>query len=415
VKEKLSAIKNKLRFRRKSQQAPADSSQQNSIPTPKRKHGLLILFGLLVVIVIGGGAGLKTSSTTAFCSSCHEMQPENLTYKVTSHSKLSCTTCHVGTGAGDYVQSKVKLLGYIGKHLTGNYGQPIVATDPIKNEVCESCHSTVRKVTPSGDINIPHDTHLKHDIACTACHGGVAHAFVAERGLTTKENMGIWTVAKAEEVSKFDETKTAMEACMDCHEQVNQGKKPWEENQGLGKTEKQRVAERQDAEKKAQNGDGKLPEAVQAIAMNGTSELSAPMRCAPCHLKIQTPVNHVDKSWSNTHGITAAKDVKWCADCHSRQRDRVLINAKTDVKDYARNNTLCAPCHEKRPAGHLANKQQWLPAHSNLVKDKGAQNCLVCHEINKATAPETNKKIPGVNAVTCNTCHWFKNNKVEWN
>lgn len=400
MKERLSAIWNKLKSKKSKQPG-------------KRSKWLLLLLGLLVVIVVGGGAGLKASSTSAFCASCHEMSPESATYKVTSHANLSCTTCHVSPGAGNYVKSKLNLVGYFGKHITGNYSYPIVSSEPIKNEVCVSCHSTMRKVTPSGDINIPHETHLKHEIACTACHGGVAHAFVAERGLTTKEDMGTWTLAKAEEVSKFDDTKTAMEACMDCHEQVNEGKKPWEDNEGLGKTEAQRVAERQESEKQAKEGNGQLPQAVQAVAMSGQSELTAPMRCAPCHLKIQTPVNHVEKTWGVTHGVTATKDPRWCADCHSRQRDRVLVTISTPVKDYARSNTLCAPCHEKRPAGHLTNKQQWLPTHSTIVKDKGAQNCLVCHEIDKAINPETKKQIPGVNAVTCNTCHWFKNGKVE--
>jgi cytochrome c-type protein NapC len=410
VKRRLSTIKDKLRLLSSPQQTQENSGSHRF----QRKNWLVILLGLLIVIILGGGAAAKATSTTTFCSSCHEMKAEKYTYEVTSHAKLSCTTCHAGTTTGDYLKNKANIIVYISKHLTGKFDQPIVTSDPIKNEVCESCHSSVRKVTPSGDINIPHDKHLQHDISCVACHGGVAHAFVAERGFTKKENLETWSLAKAEEVSKFDETKTAMEACMDCHEQVNQGEKPWEENQGLGKTEKQRVADREETEKLAQEGTGKLPEAVQTIATNGTSELTAPMRCAPCHLKIQTPVNHVDKSWGNTHGITAASDIKWCADCHSRQRDRALITTSTAVKDYARGNTLCAPCHEKRPTGHLASKQQWLPAHSNIVKDKGAQNCLVCHEIDKETQPETNQKIPGVNAVTCNTCHWFKNGKVEY-
>lgn len=404
MKERLSTLIGKLKLRKGGKTAS----------TPKKQgKGLVLLLGIILILIAAGGAGLKVTSSNSFCTSCHEMQPEYLTFQVTSHDKYSCTTCHVTPGIGNYIKSKFKVLGYIGKHFTRNYTQPIVSSAPIPTQVCESCHSSMRKVTASGDINIPHAKHLQHDIACTACHGGVAHAFAAERGLTTKENLATWTLAKAEEVSKFDDTKTAMEACMDCHEQVNQGLRPWEENQGLGKTEAQRVAERQKSAKQAKEGNGALPGAVQTMAKAGTSELTAPMRCAPCHLKIQTPVNHVDKSWGTTHGVTAAKDIKWCADCHSRQRDRVLITAQTTVQDYARSNTLCAPCHEKRPAGHLDNKQQWLPAHSSIVKDKGAQNCLVCHEINKAT-DQNDKKIPGVNAVTCNTCHWFKNGKVEF-
>lgn len=404
VKERLRAIVNKL---------TGKGSESG-----KKKRWLTVLFAALVIVIVCGGAGLKVTSSTAFCTSCHEMSPEDYTYQVTSHANLDCVTCHVSPGAGNYLESKFEVLGYIGKHLTGNYTYPIVSDEPIKNDACISCHSSMRKVTPSGDINIPHDPHLKHDIACTACHGGVAHAFVAERGLTTEEKIGTWNLAMAEEVSKFDDTKTAMEACMDCHEQVNQGLRPWEENEGLGKSEAQRVAERQESEKLAKEGNGQLPQAVQAISMtgqSGVSELTAPMRCAPCHLKIQTPVNHVEKTWSVTHGITATEDPRWCADCHSRQRDRAFVTISTPVKDYARSNTLCAPCHEKRPAGHLAGKQQWLPAHSTIVQDKGPQNCLVCHETESAVNPETKQPIPGVNAVTCNSCHWFKNGKVEVN
>ncbi|MEA4901134.1 NapC/NirT family cytochrome c [Desulfitobacterium sp.] len=403
MKERLRTILRKLKFYKK---------EQKKISLKKRVNGLGLLLAIVLILIFFGGVGLNVTSSNSFCISCHEMQPEHQTFQVTSHAQFSCTTCHITPGVGNYFESKVKVLGYIGKHITGKYTKPIVASEPIPNQVCESCHSTMRKVTASGDINIPHDKHLQHDIACTACHGGVAHAFVAERGLTPQENLATWTVAKAEEVSKFDDTKTAMEACMDCHEQVNQGQRPWEENQGLGKTEAQRVAERQDSAKQAQEGNGKLTGSFKTLAKVGDSELTAPMRCAPCHLKIQTPVNHVDKSWGTTHGITAAQDIKWCAECHSRQRDRVLITAQTTVQDYARTNTLCAPCHEKRPQGHLASKQQWLPAHSNIVKDKGAQNCLVCHEIDKVT-DQNNQKMPGVNAVTCNTCHWFKNGKVE--
>jgi len=406
VKERLSALINKLKFRKKEQ--ASDTS-----PAPKKgRKSVVLLLAIVLGLIVVGGAGLKVTSSDYFCTSCHEMQPENLTFQVTSHSRFSCTTCHVTPGVGNYIQEKFKVMGYIGKHFTKKSTQPIVSSAPIPNQVCESCHSSMRKVTASGDINIPHDKHLQHDIACTACHGGVAHAFVAERGLTTKENLATWTLAKAQQVSIFDDTKTAMEGCMDCHDQVNQGKEPWLDNQGLGKTEAQLVTDRQATEKQAKEGNGDLPQAVQTTASVGTSGLTAPMRCAVCHKAIQTPVNHVDKSWANTHGITAAIDVKWCASCHSRQRERALVTAQTDVKDYARTNTLCAPCHEKRPESHLATKQLWLPTHSKVLKDKGAPTCLVCHEITKATN-QNDKKIPGVNAVTCNTCHWFKNGKVQ--
>lgn len=370
------------------------------------------LLGTVVVLSFFGGIGMKVTSSNQFCTSCHEMAPEASTWKVTSHSKVSCVSCHAGEGIVNNLKYKGKIASFVVKHFTGRVPDQIVTTDPVKSQVCESCHSTARVVTASGDINIPHDKHLKHEITCTACHGGVSHAYVAERGLTKKADFATWTVAKAESVSKFDQAKTTMEACLDCHEQVNSGKKPWEDNQGLGKSEKQRVAENEDLAKKAVTSDGKLATTTTLSANAKKSDLQAPMRCAPCHLDIKTPNNHVDKSWGTVHGVVAAQDVRYCADCHSRQRDRVLLTSQTSVKDYARNNTLCAPCHEKRPAGHLANPQQWLPTHSIVVKDKKPASCLVCHEVPKQALDVPIKKLPGVNSVTCNSCHWFKNDQI---
>jgi len=406
LKKWLAKIRTKFKTQRKSSVNQTEGKKH-------QRHLLWPLVGAVVVLCVLGGIGMKTTSSNQFCISCHEMAPEATTWQVTSHSKISCVSCHAGEGIGNYFKYKLKIASFIVKHFTGGVPEQIVATDPVKTEVCESCHSTARVTTATGDINIPHDKHLKHDITCTACHGGVSHAYIAERGLNKKADFASWTSAKAQTMSKFDASKTTMEACLDCHEQVNVGKKPWEENQGLGKTEQQKVAENAALAKKAATSDGQLTPAV-AVTAAKKSDLQAPVRCAPCHKAIKTPNSHVDQTWGTTHGVVAAQDIRYCASCHSRERDRVLITDQTTVQDYARNNTLCAPCHEKRPAGHLANPQQWLPAHSTVVKAKKPDGCLVCHEVPKLDPAAPVKKLPGVNPVTCNTCHWFKNGQITY-
>lgn len=368
----------------------------------------------LIVLILLGGAGAKATSDSKFCASCHEMTPETATWQVTSHSKISCVTCHSELGSVNYVKGKVNILGLAFKHATGDIPQPITSYHPIQNDVCESCHSTMRKVTASGDILIPHDTHLKQGIACVACHGGVAHGYIAERGLTTQEEYGTWNVAKAEKVSKFDDTKTAMEACLDCHEQVNRGKQPWQDNEGVGKTEKQRVDERRALVQTAAESKGNLEEVAQpVVATSIATNLRAPIRCAPCHSNIKTPFNHAGPVWGTGHGVTARQDVRYCADCHSRQQIRALITPQTDVKDYARSDPFCITCHQKRPSGHLASKKEWLPAHPAIVESKEASNCLTCHDVQKFSTPVPGAKAPAT-SVICNTCHWFKDNKVEY-
>lgn len=370
------------------------------------------LIALVVFILLGGG-GAKAASNSQFCAGCHEMAPETATWQVTSHSKISCVTCHRELGPTS-VKGKASIVRLVFKHATGDISQPITSYHPIQNDVCESCHSSMRKVTASGDILIPHDTHLKQGIACVACHGGVAHGFIAERGLTSKEEYGTWTVEKAEKVSKFDDTKTAMEACLDCHEQVNLGQKPWLENEGVGKSEKQRVDERQALAQKAAETKGDLGEVAQPVfATSIATNLKAPIRCAPCHSEIKTPFNHAGSAWGTTHGVTARQDVKYCADCHSRQEIRSLITDQTDVRDYARTDPFCITCHKKRPTGHLATGKEWLPAHPAVVENKGDANCLTCHDVQKFSTPAPGEKAPPT-SVICNTCHWFKGNKVEY-
>jgi nitrate/TMAO reductase-like tetraheme cytochrome c subunit len=384
-----------------------------------RKQLLLIGLGGVLGISLLTGAALKVTSTPQFCSSCHEMSPEFSTWASSSHSKIACVTCHIEPGAVSLVKHKVSSLKQLYLHVTGNVPQTIVMPGTIKNDVCEQCHSTVRKVTASGDIIIPHDKHLAQGIACVACHGGVAHGFVAERGLNDKKDLSTWNNTKAQKTMSFDETKLAMEVCLNCHEQVNAGKKPWVENQGQGQTEKQRADEQLKIKELAVTATGKLSEPAKPATVANTGGLHPPMDCKACHSASMTPDAHKNVDWKTTHGITASQNVSYCASCHSRLNERALLTDKTKVEDYARSNTFCADCHAKRPAGHLAGKEQWLPAHPLIIRDKGPTNCLTCHDIDKLTQkPQTpptqlaGQALPSPNPVYCNQCHWFKNNTV---
>lgn len=397
------------------------SALTNKLKGMNRKRLIWLGIGMVFAVVFSTGAALKATSTPQFCSSCHEMAPEYATWQVTSHSKIACVTCHIEPGAANFVKHKLSSMVQLYEHVTGNIPEPIVMPHPIKNEVCEQCHSTVRKVTASGDIIIPHDKHLNQGIACVACHAGVAHGFVAERGLTAKKDYATWTTAKAEKHTTFDDTRLGMEVCLNCHEQANEGKKPWLENEGQGQTEKQRVKEQQDLQKLAATATGKLPETSQPAAQTSSGGLHPPMKCDACHSAIKTPDSHRESTWGTTHGITARQDVRYCASCHSRQKERVLLTDKTDVKDYARSNSFCVTCHANRPTGHLASKKEWLPAHSSVVRAKGSANCLVCHDVQQPTQksavllnPVPGAAAPGPNPVYCNLCHWFKEDKVEF-
>lgn len=365
---------------------------------------LLLSLGGVLGISLLSGVALKVTSTPQFCGSCHEMTPEVATWQASSHSKVSCVACHIEPGIESLVKHKIGSLKQLYEHLTNTVPEIIVMPHQIKDEACIECHSMARKVTTSGDILIPHDKHLEQGIACVACHGGVAHGFVAQRGLNQKKDFGTWTSNKAEQVMNFDETKLAMEVCLTCHEQVNVGKKPWLEHQEQNELAVHPTSEVSEPAVKVSTGD-----------------LKAPMNCSACHSESMTPDNHENEGWKTTHGISASQDVLDCASCHSRQKERVLLTEKTKVEDYARSNIFCASCHAKRPVLHLTGKEEWLPAHPSTIRDKGPTNCLTCHDIDKVTQkaqstltllPE--QVLPSPNTVYCNQCHWFKNNTVEF-
>ncbi len=85
-----------------------------------------------------------TDSVT-FCGElCHSvMEPEYIAYQASPHARVTCAECHVGPGAGWYVQSKLSGAYQIYSVLFKKYPRPIPT--PVHSlrpaqETCEQCH-----------------------------------------------------------------------------------------------------------------------------------------------------------------------------------------------------------------------------------------------------------------------------------
>jgi NapC/NirT cytochrome c family, N-terminal region len=85
-----------------------------------------------------------TESVT-FCGElCHSvMEPEYTAYQDSPHARVSCAECHVGSGAGWYVRSKLSGAYQIYSVLFSKYPKPIPT--PVQSlrpaqETCEQCH-----------------------------------------------------------------------------------------------------------------------------------------------------------------------------------------------------------------------------------------------------------------------------------
>lgn len=118
----------------------------NNIAT--RNASVIFIFGtifLLVISAVGSYEAFHYTESVGFCGKlCHEvMEPEYATYFGSSHERVACVECHVGSGANWYVKSKLSGLYQVYSVLADKYPQPIPT--PIENlrparETCEECH-----------------------------------------------------------------------------------------------------------------------------------------------------------------------------------------------------------------------------------------------------------------------------------
>jgi hypothetical protein len=103
------------------------------------------LFALLPITAVTGYHGYHFTDSTEFCSAtCHTvMQPESVTYKRSSHARVSCAECHIGSGASWFVKAKVSGLRQVLATVRETYPRPIPpAITELRpaRETCEECH-----------------------------------------------------------------------------------------------------------------------------------------------------------------------------------------------------------------------------------------------------------------------------------
>jgi nitrate/TMAO reductase-like tetraheme cytochrome c subunit len=106
---------------------------------------LFLSLFMVVISAIGSYEAFHFTESDEFCGkTCHTvMEPEFTTYQTSSHSRVGCVQCHVGTGASSYVKSKISGLYQVYSILAKKYPQPIET--PVHSlrparETCEQCH-----------------------------------------------------------------------------------------------------------------------------------------------------------------------------------------------------------------------------------------------------------------------------------
>jgi nitrate/TMAO reductase-like tetraheme cytochrome c subunit len=396
------------------------------------------LFAVIAMMGMMYGA-IELTSVPSFCKSCHEMAPEHVTFEASAHSEIKCTQCHVEPGLGNELVHKVESLKEVYYHIVGP-PDPIPQTVPVMNVNCEQCHSKNRLVTATGDLVVNHKGHIKEGIPCITCHAGVVHAKVVERGLNKSDDLAKWTPEVADKLISERYTRPNMGTCIDCHDLVNQGKKPWEDiAYSLPDVEVSHGGEKEheDGEKEAKAADAhrevsktKTQDIIlQAIGQQKT-DVKLSMECKTCHLEVSTPESHQNGVWNQNHGGDALTDLNECLDCHddgkwirtfaqedidqllkgSTEKEKYTPNI-TVVKNDSRQKKFCSTCHANRPPGHV-DSDTWLTSHAGeATNNQQKDNCYVCHDKTKPEENTTEIKAP--TDVYCQFCHrtGFKDEK----
>ncbi len=120
-------------------------------PVFRRALDFVAIATCINFVIVGTASyrGVAYMDTVSFCGvSCHVMKPEFAAHRVSSHSDVACTACHVTPGIGGYVHAKLNGTNQLFMVLTNSYPRPIMAQDksPAAKFTCLNCHSATNFV-----------------------------------------------------------------------------------------------------------------------------------------------------------------------------------------------------------------------------------------------------------------------------
>jgi len=116
---------------------------------PAQRSAMAFVLSFVVIFALMSAVGsykaYEFTDSVQFCGRlCHSvMHPEFVAYQASPHARVACVDCHVGSGAGWYVKSKLSGIRQVYFTAMGTYPRPIPT--PVHNlrpaaDTCEQCH-----------------------------------------------------------------------------------------------------------------------------------------------------------------------------------------------------------------------------------------------------------------------------------
>ena len=108
----------------------------------------------VVIVLLAGYSGLHYMESPTFCGQvCHTpMAPQFMSWREAPHARIACVSCHVGEGAGAFLQAKLSGVRQLYHVATNSYARPTPPgaemTPGAQAATCRTCHVPERA---SGD------------------------------------------------------------------------------------------------------------------------------------------------------------------------------------------------------------------------------------------------------------------------
>ena len=135
------------------------------------------------------------------------LNPKYQTWSTSVHAQVACRSCHIPPDAISQVAFAARMLGEFYVSIFSPGRQPALFGPPV-NGACQRCHIDLRTVSPSGDLNIPHQAHVTVlKLNCVQCHTYLVH---------DKNPEGTHT-PRMVNCLKCHDGKTAKNGCQTCH------------------------------------------------------------------------------------------------------------------------------------------------------------------------------------------------------
>lgn len=250
-----------------------------SFQLPRRWRYGAISFLILLLI----GVPLYATSRPQFYQRFKAVKPLYEAWRVSTHSRMNCGSCHVEPELKNVVVYKLKSIGNFYLSYIAPPAQPGIFVKPSK-KVCFQCHTKYRTISPSGDLLIPHRAHVEVlKLKCVYCHWWLVH----------RKNPKGLNSPPMTKCLKCHDGKQASQACKSCH------------------TEKAYPASHRAADWPKQHS--QRTKEINCGDCHGWT----PQFCQECHGR--RPPSHAG-NWKKAHSFPAKARSKGCLVCHKRSK-----------------------------------------------------------------------------------------------